>query len=38
VWKWNGFGFSLEGRSPPDQFRQLGLTNAEDDSILVIAR
>jgi hypothetical protein len=38
VWKWNGFGFSLEWRSPPGQFRQLWLTNADNDSILVLAR
>jgi hypothetical protein len=36
VWKWNGFGFTLEWRSPPGAFRQLGLTNAEGDSILDI--
>ena len=39
VWKWNGFGFSLEWRSPPGHLRQLWLTNAEGDSILdIIAR
>jgi hypothetical protein len=38
VWKWNGFGFSLEWRSPPGQFWQLWLTNADNDSILVLAR
>jgi len=39
VWKWNGFGFSLEWRSPPGRLRQLWLTNAEGDSILdIVAR
>ena len=38
VWKWNGFGFSLEWRSPPGRLRQLWLTNADRDSILVFAR
>lgn len=38
VWKWNGFGFSLEWRSPPGHLRQLWLTNANSDSILVLAR
>jgi hypothetical protein len=39
VWKWNGFGFSLEWRSPPGHLRQLWLTNAEGDSILdIVAR
>jgi hypothetical protein len=34
VWKWNGFGFTLEWRSPPGTFRQLWLTNVAGDSIL----
>jgi hypothetical protein len=34
VWRWNGFGFTLEWRSPPGTFRQLGLTDGNDDSIL----
>ncbi len=38
VWKWNGFGFSLEWRSPRGHLRQLRLTNAGSDSILVLAR
>ncbi len=34
VWKWNGFGFTLEWRSPPGVFHRLGLTDANDDGIL----
>jgi len=34
VWKWNGFGFTLEWRSPPGIFHRLGLTDANDDGIL----
>ena len=34
VWKWNGFGFTLEWRSPPGILRQLELTDANDDGIL----
>ena len=39
VWKWNGFGFSLEWRSPPGRLRRLWLTNVQGDSILdIVAR
>ena len=34
VWKWNGFGFTLDWRSPPGIFRRLELTDANDDGIL----
>jgi hypothetical protein len=34
VWKWNGFGFTLEWRSPPGVLHRLGLTDATDDGIL----
>jgi len=34
VWKWNGFGFTLEWRSPPGVLHRLGLTDANDDGIL----
>ena len=34
VWKWNGFGFTLEWRSLPGVFHRLGLTDADDDGIL----
>ena len=37
VWRWNGFGFTLEYRSPPGTFRQLGLTDGNNDGILDIA-
>ncbi len=37
VWAWNGFGFTLEWRSPPGTFRQLRLTDGNDDGILDIA-
>ena len=36
VWKWNGFGFTLEWRSPPGVLHRLGLTDADDDGILDI--
>jgi len=39
VWQWNGFGFSLEWRSPPGRLRRLWLTNVQGDSILdIVAR
>ena len=39
VWRWNGFGFTLEWRSPPGDFRQLRLTNTNNGAILtVVAR
>ena len=34
VWKWNGFGFTLEWRSPPGVLHRLGLTDVNDDGIL----
>lgn len=34
VWRWNGFGFTLEWRSPPGVFYQLRLTDANNDGIL----
>jgi len=34
VWKWNGFGFTLEWRSPSSILHQLRLTDANDDGIL----
>jgi len=34
VWKWNGFGFTLEWRSSPGILHQLCLTDADSDSIL----
>ncbi len=37
VWGWNGFGFTLEWRSPQGSFSQLCLTQADDDGILDIA-
>ncbi len=37
VWRWNGFGFTLEYRSPPGTFRQLHLTDGNNDGILDIA-
>ena len=37
VWRWNGFGFTLEWRSPPGTFRQLYLVEADDDHVLDIA-
>jgi len=37
VWKWNGFGFTLEWRSPPGIFHQLELTDSNDDGILDVA-
>ncbi len=37
VWKWNGFGFTLDWRSPPNIFYQLRLTDADDDGILDVA-
>lgn len=37
IWEWNGFGFTLEWRSPPGAMHQLCLTDVEGDSILEIA-
>jgi hypothetical protein len=36
VWRWNGFGFALEWRSPPGVFHQLRLTDVGNDGILDI--
>lgn len=37
IWEWNGFGFTLEWRSPPGAMRQLCLTDVDGDSILEVA-
>jgi len=37
VWRWNGFGFTLEWRSPASDFCQLCLTDVDNDGILDIA-
>lgn len=37
VWRWNGFGFTLEWRSLPGTFYQLLLTDVDNDAILDIA-
>jgi len=37
VWYWNGFGFTLEWRSPPGLFHQLRLTDVDNSGILDIA-
>jgi hypothetical protein len=37
VWQWNGFGFSLEWRSPEGAFRQLSLTSTDSEEIPSIA-
>jgi len=37
VWYWNGFGFTLEWRSPPGTFHQLRLTDVDNSGILDIA-
>jgi hypothetical protein len=37
VWRWNGFGFTLEWRSPSGTFRQLYLVDADDNRVLDIA-
>ena len=34
IWRWNGFGFTLEWRSPPGVFHQLRLTDSDNDGIL----
>jgi len=36
VWRWNGFGFTLEFRSPAGAFCQLCLTDVDNDGILDI--
>jgi len=36
IWRWNGFGFSLEHRSPPGTWRELCLTNNDDRSNIVV--
>ena len=36
VWRWNGFGFTLGWRSPPGVFRQLRLTDGNNDGIIDI--
>jgi len=36
VWRWNGFGFVLDYRSPPGTFRHLRLTDGNDDGKLDI--
>jgi hypothetical protein len=37
VWRWNGFGFTLEWRSPPGAFHQFRLTDVDNDGILDVA-
>lgn len=37
VWQWNGFGFSLEWRSPAGAFHQLSLASTDSEEILSIA-
>lgn len=37
VWQWNGFGFSLEWRSPKGVFHQLSLTSTASEELLGIA-
>ena len=37
VWRWNGFGFTLEWRSTLGVFRELYLTDGNNDGILDIA-
>lgn len=37
VWRWNGFGFTLEWRSPAGTFRQLQLVDADNNRVLDIA-
>jgi hypothetical protein len=37
VWQWNGFGFSLEWRSPEGIFHQLSLTSTDSEESLSIA-
>ena len=37
VWRWNGFGFTMDWRSPPGVLRQLRLTDVDNSSILDIA-
>lgn len=37
VWQWNGFGFSLEWRSPKGAFHQLSLASTDNEEILDIA-
>ncbi len=34
IWRWNGFGFTLEWRSPAGDFCQLYLTDVDNDGIL----
>jgi hypothetical protein len=36
VWRWNGFGFGLEGRSAPGRFVALALADLDDDGIVEI--
>jgi hypothetical protein len=36
VWRWNGFGFALEWRSPAGRFRALCLADVNDDGVLDI--
>ncbi|MFQ3663755.1 MAG: CapA family protein [Chloroflexaceae bacterium] len=36
VWRWHGWGFQLEWRSPPGQWRRIGLRDVDDDGRLEI--
>jgi hypothetical protein len=38
VWQWDEFGFSLEWRSPQGTFHQLGLVDAEENSLSIVVR
>ena len=37
VWRWNGFGFTLQWRSSPGIFREVRLTDVDNSGILDIA-
>ncbi len=37
VWRWNGFGFTLEWRSPAGTFHQLQVVDVDGDRVLDIA-
>ena len=36
VWRWNGFGFTLQWRSPPDRFFALALADFEGDGMVEV--
>jgi hypothetical protein len=37
VWRWDGFGFTLEWHSPPDVFHEIRLTDVNGDGTLDVA-